>query len=265
MATTKKVTRVESSGVDDRPAAPQPKDWKPTPEAKGTATKNRLIAALLWVLAIGAEAFTIFWLLHNTDIKLFMLWLIVAIVAIAGLAIGGSLLWKKANRYDPASKSDKVRFFVQNQLGVIIAAVAFLPLIILIFLNKDMDGKQKGIAGAIAIVLLLLAGFAGADFNPPSTELYSEKTTQVEQLTGQDLVYWTKYGTKYHLYDDCPAINKDKTTEIFEGTVGTAFAECTGLNKDEPLCKICEARYLKEHPDKASPGATGSNETSPTK
>ncbi|NKF33718.1 hypothetical protein HER21_45665, partial [Pseudomonas sp. BGM005] len=55
--------------------------------------------------------------------------LLVLLVVIAVLAITGSILWKKANRLDPARKSETVRFFVQNQLGAIIAIVAFLPLI----------------------------------------------------------------------------------------------------------------------------------------
>ncbi|HQI71472.1 MAG TPA: hypothetical protein PLT47_12020, partial [Bacteroidales bacterium] len=55
----------------------------------------------------------------------------------------GSLQWKKANRFDPASEKDKIRFFIQNQLGAIISIIAFLPLIILIFTNKNMTGSKK--------------------------------------------------------------------------------------------------------------------------
>src|SRR5690554_7903250 len=102
-----------------------------------------------------------------------MIWLIVVIVVILALAITGSTLWKKANRLDPASEKDKVRFFVQNQLGAIMGVLAFLPLVILIFMNKDIDGKTKGIAGSIAVVALLVAGITGADFNPPSVEKYT--------------------------------------------------------------------------------------------
>ncbi len=52
MATKKKVTRVESDAE-----APALRDWKPTAEAKGKATRNRVIAFVLWILAIAAEAF----------------------------------------------------------------------------------------------------------------------------------------------------------------------------------------------------------------
>ncbi|MCL2331867.1 MAG: hypothetical protein FWC54_00020 [Actinomycetia bacterium] len=255
MATKKKVTYVESKADA---SAPAPQDWKPTAEAKGKAMRNRLIALVLWALAIGTEAFAIFYLLKHTSMNLFMLWLIVALVVIGALALGGSLLWKQANRYDPAHKSDKVRFFVQNQLGAIITIIAFLPLIILIFLNKDMDGKQKGIAGAIAIVLMLAVGAASIDWNPSSVEQYTQQTAAVKNLTGADQVFWTAHGTKYHLYDDCSAINKDATTEIFKGTVGTAFAECKGLNKDDPLCQFCENRWIKENPGASTTGSTES-------
>jgi len=245
MATKKQVVHVESDA--EAPVEPAP-DWKPTPEAKSKATRNRLIAAVLWALAIGTEAFAIFYLLKHTSMNLFMLWLIVALVFIAVCAISGSLLWKQANNYDPARKSDTVRFFIQNQLGAIITVIAFLPLIVMIFLNKDMKGSQKGIAGAIAIVLLLIAGYFGINFHPPSVEQYTQQTTAVKNLTGADHVYWTLHGTKYHLYDDCSAINKAATEKIYEGTVGTAYADCKGLNKDDPLCQFCENRWIKEHP-----------------
>ena len=77
-------------------------------------------------------------------------------------------MWKKSNRFDPASEKDGFKFFIQNQLGAIISVIAFLPLVILIFTNKDMNGKQKGIVGAIAVIAMLIAGITGIDFNPPS-------------------------------------------------------------------------------------------------
>ncbi|HEU4849650.1 MAG TPA: hypothetical protein VFS93_04495, partial [Terrimesophilobacter sp.] len=145
---TKKVVRVESTPDAETPDAES--NWKPTAESKSKAGRFRIIAAVLWVLAIATEAFAIFWLLRQVPFETWHLILLIGLlVVIAGLAIGGSLLWKKANRLDPASKKDKVRFFVQNQLGAIVTAIAFLPLIVMILLNKDMDGKQKGIAGGI--------------------------------------------------------------------------------------------------------------------
>lgn len=197
--------------------------WKATPEAKAEAKKLRLFAWILWALAIAGEIFAIFWVLKQTDIKMWLL--IVMIVVIGGLALSGAILWKKSNRLDPASRRDKIRFFVQNQLGAIITVIAFLPLIVMIFLNKDMDGKQKGIAGGLGIVALLVVGYLAADFDPPSQEEYSNEQRIVMELTGEDLVYWTKSGKVFHLCDEVSAVQLDsKDNQIYEGTVAQAHA-----------------------------------------
>lgn len=221
---------------------PEKKQFVATPEAKAQAKQLRLFALLAWAAAIVGEVFAILKLLHNDMLT----WLIVATVVILALSITGSLLWKKSNRLDPASEKDKFRFFVQNQLGAIIAAVAFLPLIILIFTNKELDGKSKGIAGAIGIVALLAAGIVGTDFNPPSIEKYTDEinaqTDSVKTLNhGVDLVYWTPGGEKYHLFQDCQHI---KGREIHEGTVQQAWEE--RKIGDNELCKTCERRARKQ-------------------
>ncbi|KRC63110.1 hypothetical protein ASE14_04870 [Agromyces sp. Root81] len=224
----KKVVRVESTTAEDGGSTTvadtaDARTWTPTPEAKKQATTFRLIAGGLWLLAIAGEAFTIFWVLRQVPVN--MVLLIVLIVVIGALAIGGSLLWKKANRLDPASKEDKTRFFVQNQLGAIIAVIAFLPLIILIFTNKDMDGKQKALAGIIAIVIGGGALALGVDYNPPSVEQYTEESNVIVQLTGEDLVYWTKSGSVFHVCSEVPDVNKEsKDGQIYEGTVAAAHA-----------------------------------------
>lgn len=215
----KKVVRVET----DESNPPTKPTWKPTPEAKGKAGKFRLFAVLLWLLAIGGEAFAIFWVLEQDPIN--MVILVASVVVIGALAIGGSILWKKANRADPAAKSDTARFFFQNQLGAIITIIAFLPLIILIFLNKDMDSKQKGIAGGIGIAVALIAVYFGADFSPPSVEQYDDETEVVVAITGQDLVFWTKSGEVYHLCENASAVNlESEDNTIYSGTVGDAHA-----------------------------------------
>jgi uncharacterized protein with PQ loop repeat len=217
----KKVVRVESDAAEIEEAAA---DWKPAPEAKGKATTFRVIAAILWILAIGTEVFAILFVLRQEPVNLVLL--IILLVVIGALALGGSLLWKRANRLDPARRSDKARFFIQNQLGAIITVIAFLPLIILIFTNKNMDGKQKGIAGAIAIVLLLVAGYFGTTINPPSVEQYTEETATVVELTGQNLVFWTKSGEVYHLCEDASAVNlESEDNTIYSGTVADAHAD----------------------------------------
>lgn len=209
--------------------------WKPTDEAKSKASQLRIFAVIAWLIALGGQIYAIMNLISDEKLT----WLIVAIVVILALAVTGNLLWKKANRLDPASEKDKFRFFVQNQLGAILSAIAFLPLLIFILTNKDISGKTKGIAGAVAAVALLIGVGTGLDLNPPSVEKYTEETRMVEALTGQNKVFWTESGGKYHLYEDCQHIkNRDK---IYSGTVAEAKA-AKGITD---LCLTCKARKMK--------------------
>ncbi len=210
-------------------AAPSEPTWKPTPQAKSFATRLRIVAVVLWLLAIASEVFAIYWILKRTwkgdEATLNMVVLIATIVVIAVLATAGSLLWKRANKADPASRAEPIRFFIQNQLGVIIAIIAFLPLIALIFLNKDMGKQQKAIAGVIGIAALVITGLASAEFAPSSVEQYTAETQQVVSLTGSDHVYWTKEGSVYHLCQAASAVNlQSKDNTIYDGTVGDAHA-----------------------------------------
>ena len=232
-----KITKVDDGGL--APTTGEAKVFVASGESKAQARKLRLISLLAWVVAIGFEIGAI-WMLGKPPIN--TTWLVVLIVADLLFAIIGSVLWKKSNRLDPASQQDKVRFFVQNQLGLIIAVIAFLPLVILVFTNKNLSGKQKGIVGTIAVAALVLAGVTGVDLNPPSVEQYSEQTKQVEALNqGANHVYWTKHGKSYHLYSDCSYITGDKTVEIFEGTV----AKARELKNITDLCNRCQARATK--------------------
>lgn len=222
--------------------------WSPTPESKKKATTFRWIAVVLWVIAIAAEAVAIFWVLRQKEFigedgalvrdpdsglletqgatAQFPQWafitLIAMLVVIAALSITGSLLWKKANRLDPAKKSDTVRFFVQNQLGAIIAVVAFLPLVILIFLNKDMDKGQKTTAGIIGVVLAAAAVALGIDYSPASVEQYTADQSTVIQLLGQDQVVWVAGGAVYHVCDEVSDIQTG--SEKITGTTAEAVA-----------------------------------------
>jgi len=150
------------------------KEWRATHGQESAAKRLRLFAALSWIVAIGTEIAGIVLLRqHKFDHGNLPL-LIGLLVVIAIFAIAGSLMWKAANKHDPASKSDTVKFFVQNQLGAIITVLAFLPLVVLIFMDKDMDPKNKKIAGGIGAVLAVAATLIGVDFNPPSVEQYTK-------------------------------------------------------------------------------------------
>ena len=206
--------------------------FTPTPEAKAQSTQKRIIALVLWVVAIALEAVAIFWLLRppfdelaaNHGFPQWRWWTLLGFIVVIGvLSVIGSQLWKQANRLDPASSKEPVRFFLQNQLGAIIALIAFLPLIILIFLNKDMDSKQKGIAGGVGIAVALAAVLLGVDFKPLSQEQAAVESQVVTQLVGQDLVWWSAGGGVMHLCKDVSDL-KNVKTEVAGGTTAEAFA-----------------------------------------
>lgn len=223
-----------------------PANWAPTGAARSKAMTFRWIAAVLWAVAIATEAVGIFWLLRQREYvgedgtlvrdpdtgllqeqgvtAQFPQWafitLLILLVVIAALSITGSVLWKKANRLDPARRSETVRFFVQNQLGAIIAVVAFLPLIILIFLNKDMDRRQKTTAGIVGVVLAALAVVIGVDFDPPSVEQYTADQSAVIQLLGKDEVVWVDGGAVYHVCEEVSDIQTGSEKRV--GTTAEA-------------------------------------------
>ena len=232
--------------------------WKVTPEAKCKALTKRIVAGVLWLVAIALQAFAIFGLL-NTPARTaiansfgwstgvtqgaegqpvasfpgWAFWWIIGILAVnLVLCLVAGAQWKTANRLDPASEKDKLRFFVQNQLGAIIPIIAFLPLIILIFLNKDMDKKQKGIAGGVGIVALIVAAIFGVDFNPPSVEQYTAEQnwdrTRVAAITGQDEVFWVETGKVYHLCAEVSPLQGSTQDQILTGTVSDATADTSG-------------------------------------
>src|SRR4051812_21465557 len=149
--------------ADNKPAedVDVTKEWRATQGQKSAATRLRLFAAIAWVVAIGTEVAGVVMLRqHKFDHGNLGL-LIGLLVVIAIFAIAGSLMWKAANKHDPARQSDAARFFFQNQLGAIITVIAFLPLIVLIFMDKDMDPKNKKIAGGVGAVLAVVATLMG--------------------------------------------------------------------------------------------------------
>ena len=150
------------------------REWRATHGQKSAATRLRIFAAIAWVIAIGGEIFGIVLLRQHKFDQGNLPLLIGILVGIAIFAIAGSLMWKAANKHDPARKSDTARFFFQNQLGAIVTVIAFLPLLVLIFMDKDMDPKNKKIAGGLGAVLAVAATLIGVSWNPPSVEQYTQ-------------------------------------------------------------------------------------------
>ncbi len=211
-----------------------------SPEAKGKAKQLRIFAVIAWLLAMGGQVFAILKLISDET----LVWLIVAIVVILALAITGSTLWKKANKLDPASEKEPTRFFIQNQLGAIMGVLAFLPLVIMIFTNKNISGKTKGIAGTIAAIAMVAAGITGADFDPPSVEKYTEEINKQNEAArslsiDSDNVYWSKAGNKYHAYNDCQYI---KGKALSNGSIKQSW-EDKGISE---LCKVCAKKAAKK-------------------
>ena len=144
----------------------------------------------------------------------------------------GSQLWKKGNHLDPAPKANKTRFFLQNNLGVIVACIAFIPFLLIAILDKNADKTTKIVAIVAAAVALLIGGLTSVDWNPVSQE-------EMLEAAGVDTVYWTDSGTVFHAFDDCQHLNR--TVNLNVGT-STAAIE----NGKTRMCKTCEARLAKE-------------------
>jgi len=250
------------------------KEWRATQGQKSSATRLRLFAAICWVIAIGTEiAGFVMLRQHKFDHGNLGL-LIGLLVVIAVFAIGGSLMWKAANKHDPARQSDTARFFFQNQLGAIITVIAFLPLVALIFLDKDMDPKNKKIAGGVGVALAALATFIGIDFNPPSVEQYTQDMNQcaaqiksgqpttacspevadqakdiardsnavADATGGKDVVYWiapengAKKSTTPHVFHICQGVSPLRGKTVNSGSVTQAYSEnATRITKQIPM------------------------------
>jgi hypothetical protein len=160
--------------ADEKPDTDITRDWRATHGQKSTATRLRIFAAIAWIIAICGEIAGVV-LLYQHKFDHGNLGLLIGIlVGIAIFAIAGSLMWKAANKYDPARESDRARFFFQNQLGAIVTVIAFLPLLVLIFMDQDMDPKNKKIEGGVGVVLAIVAALIGVSYHPPSVEQYTK-------------------------------------------------------------------------------------------
>ena len=204
-------------------------------DSKKRATTKRICAFVLWAIGIFFEVVAILRIngCINWLPKVELLYFILGALVLDAIAvIIGSQLWKKANHIDPASEKNPTKFWLHNNLGSIISVIAFLPIIIVILTNKDMDKKTKSISLVAGIILLLVAGVSSYDFNPVSSEQLLQAEKEVEAVSPSGTVYWAPTSKKYHVNPDCPSFSKSET--VYEGTVKQAFEN----NLTEP-CRRC--------------------------
>ncbi len=198
----------------------------------GNATGLRIGAVVLWVVAIALEVLAVL-ILNGTINWTFMSSLTQIIIVLALdliCVIIGSLLWKKANHIKPASEKNKLLFWLWNNMGLIVCALAFIPFVILALTNKNADKKTKTVASVVAVIALLIGGLISYEWNPISQE---EQQAAISAITTD--VYWSPFGRKYHTSQDCSSLNQSDTL-----TVGTVEEAIAAGRTD--LCKFCAKR-----------------------
>jgi len=210
-----------------------------SPEAKSKAKQFRMYAIIAWVVAMIAQALSIMKLISDDTLVM----MIIAIVAILGLAVVASMFWKKGNKLDPPSEKNGLSFFLKSQLGAIMGVLCFLPMVIMIFTSNSISGKTKAIAGSAASVAMTAAGVSGIEWDPASVEKYTKeikKQNKAAQSFGinSDKVYWSKAGNKYHAFNDCQYI---KGKNLSSGSIKKSWEE-KGISE---LCKVCQKKSAK--------------------
>ena len=197
-------------------------------ERKGNATPFRIASAALWVLGIVAEVLAVVFLKKNKSTP----WVITPLVIDFVLVVVGSQLWKHANHIDPPAKSEGFMYWLKTELGLVVAVIAFAPIVVILLLDKKADKKVKGIATIVAVVALVLAGVSGVDYHPATQEGLDAATQQAALLSDGGVAYWTEGGSVYHFNPDCQALTH--SAEIKQGTIEQAFD--AGKTRG---CKFC--------------------------
>jgi len=199
----------------------------------GNASGLRIGAIVLWVVALIFEVLALLVVLGKLNLHFLpTLWqLILLLVLDLACVIIGAQLWKKANHIKPASEKNALKFWLWNNMGVIACVVCFMPIIIILLTNKDLDKKTKAIATVVAVIALLIGGVASYDWNPVSQE---QQEAAISAL-GTENVYWAPFGHVYHTHEDCGALNR--SDELTVGTVEQAIA----ANRTR-LCSFCAKR-----------------------
>lgn len=224
--------------TSDRPAS----EAKPTVDMAASRAQRkqnslpfRLAAVGLWITGLALEIVSILclngtlYLPGPSQFTWFIIFLVIDFVAV----VIGSQLWKRANHMNPPSKENKALYWLQTELGVLVAIVAFAPIVIILLLDKNADKRARTVGVAVAAVALVVAGASGVDYNPTSQEEY-DQAVEAAALFGDEsgTVFWTTYGRVYHLNPDCQAIQNSAT--IYSGSVDDAFAA-----KRSRACQFC--------------------------
>ena len=208
---------------------------------KSSAKTKRILAVVFWVLAIACEVLAVLVFIGKIDLKFIsqMAQLIAFLVIDFILVVVGAQFWKQANHMDPVSEQNKVKFWLWNNMGVIVCCFAFIPFLIYVLcIDKNADPKMKKVAAIVAAVPLVLGIGISYDWNPVS----EEGKAQAESTLGDTSVYWTQFGSVYHLDTECQHLNR--SSELFEGDVATAIEK--GKTR---LCKTCAKNFNIEIAD----------------
>ena len=229
MAKEKTIVKVESKESNENEVYWKDKHWKIVKiedkwDPVKRATTRRWIAVILRLIAIIFETI---WILRLMDVITWFSWLEVKYFLLICIALDlvffiiGSLVWKKANHIDPISEKNKLKFWSWNNLGTILSILAFLPMIIVVLMSKNLDKNTKKLVWWVAVAALAIAWLASYDYNPVSSEQLLRAEQEVLQVSPTGKVYWAPYSKKYHVDPDCPAFSNSET--VYEGTVRDAY------------------------------------------
>ncbi len=223
-------------------------------EATGEVGNKRVIAIVLWVVAIIFEALALMSLMQSSPIygklPLFepLVWMCIFLALDLVCVIVAGQLWKKANHIDPPSEKNAFEFFVKSQLGAILSVVAFLPFLVMALLDKDADKRTKTIAAIVAAIALAVGMGTSADFNPVSSEDLQAMQQNAIEL-GDGTVYWGETSKVYHLNPNCRTLLNSST--IYSGDAAAAYEH--GLSRP---CKFCAAESGSDTLKKMSEAGT---------
>ena len=237
--TAKTITKVDSAKATtpaEKPAAKTTVKATPATAAdKSSAKTKRILAVVFWVLAIVCEVLAVLVFVGkvNLHISTALTQVIGLLVLDFILVVFGAQFWKQANRIDPVSEQNKTKFWLWNNMGVIVCCFAFIPFLIYVLLiDKDADPKMKKVASIVAAVALVL----GIGLNYTYSPVSAEGKAQAEATLGNTAVYWTPGGSVYHLDSDCQHLAN--STNLFEGNVDNAIE--AGKTR---LYKTCAKNY----------------------